>query len=162
MGRKSDIKKTNAMRELDTARIGYRTVMYEVDETDLSGLHLAHELGADPSQIFKTLVLEDDHKENLVCCIPVDCELDLKKVAAVAGVKRAEMIAMKTLFDVTGYIRGGCSPLAMKRRFPTFIDETAILFEEIAVSGGMRGIQIIVNPEQLAGVVDASFADLTR
>lgn len=154
--------KTNAMRILDTAGVPYRTATYTVDEDDLSGTHVAAQLGQPPEQVFKTLVLEGERTGHLVCCIPSNCELDLKKVARVAGDKRVEMIPMKTLFDITGYVRGGCSPLGMKKAFPTFIDESATLFDEIAVSAGERGQQIIVAPEALAGVVGATFADLVE
>lgn len=158
MGKKPG--KTNAMRMLEVAGVAYRTETYEVDESDLSGVHVAAELGQSPDQVFKTLVLLGEKTGHLVCCIPSDCELDLKKVARVAGDKRVEMIPMKTLFDVTGYIRGGCSPLGMKKAFPTFIDESATLFDEIAVSAGERGRQIICEPVALAEACGASFADL--
>lgn len=152
--------KTNAMRLLDAAGIAYRTASYEVDENDLSGLHVAQQLGQSPDQVFKTLVLLGERSGHLVCCIPVSCELDLKKVARAAGDKRAEMIPMKTLFATTGYIRGGCSPLGMKKPFPTFIDETAQLFDEVAVSAGERGQQIILAPNDLLQAAGAHYADL--
>ncbi len=155
-------KKTNAMRLLDAAGIAYRTVEYEVDENDLSGVHVARQLGQPCEQIFKTLVLKGEKKGYLVCCIPVDQELDLKKAAKAFGEKKVEMIHMKDLLAVTGYIRGGCSPIGMKKKFPTWIDETAVLFEEIAVSGGVRGEQIFLNPEDLAELIQAKFADLVK
>jgi len=153
-------EKTNVMRLLDAAKIPYRTMEYEVDETDLSGLHVAQQLGQDPDTCFKTLVLKGEKTGYLVCCIPVAQELDLKKVARAAGDKKVEMLPMKELLPVTGYIRGGCSPIGMKKKFPTYVDETAILFEEIAVSAGMRGAQVILDPQRLAEYVDASFRDL--
>ncbi len=159
---KMDKKKTNAMRLLDAAGIPYRTVEYEVDESDLSGVHVARALGEPCEQIFKTLVLKGEKNGYLVCCIPVDQELDLKKAAKAAGEKKVEMIHMKELLPVTGYIRGGCSPVGMKKKFPTWIDETAILYEEIAVSGGVRGEQVFLNPEALAEFVQAAFADLVK
>lgn len=160
MGR-SHVVKTNAMRLLDAAGIPYRTVSYEVDESDLSGVHVAAQLGQPPEQVFKTLVLTGERTGYLVCCIPSPCELDLRKVAAAAGDKKVEMLPMKTLLDVTGYIRGGCSPLGMKKMFPTFIDETAQLFDEVAVSAGMRGEQIVLSAEALASLIGARFVDLT-
>lgn len=152
--------KTNAMRMLDAAGIAYRTASYEVDENDLSGVHVAESLGQPPEQVFKTLVLIGERTGNLVCCIPSADELDLKKVAQAAGDKKVEMIHLRELFDLTGYIRGGCSPIGMKKPFPTYIDETAVLFDEIAVSAGVRGEQIIIAPELLAEFVGASFTDL--
>lgn len=154
--------KTNAMRLLDSAKIDYRVMEYEVDEDDLSGAHVADSIGADHDSVFKTLVLKGEKKGYLVCCIPVDAELDLKKVAKVAGDKKVEMIHMKELLPLTGYVRGGCSPVGMKKAFPTYIEETAILYDEIAVSAGVRGAQIIVNPEKLAEFVKAEFASLSK
>ena len=158
MGKK--LHKTNAMRILDSEGVAYRTATYEVDENDLSGMHVAASLGQDPEQLFKTLVLVGERMGHVVCCIPTNCELDLKKVARAAGDKRVEMLPLKKLTPLTGYVRGGCSPLGMKKRFPTFIDETAVLFDEIYISAGERGEQIIVNGEDLARVVGATFADL--
>ena len=154
--------KTNAMRMLDKAKIEYRTKEYEVDESDLSGSHAADMMGVDHGSVFKTLVLKGEKMGYLVCCIPVDAELDLKKTARAAGDKKVEMIPMKDLLAVTGYIRGGCSPIGMKKKFPTYIEETAVLFDEIAVSAGVRGAQIIINPEQLKEYVGASFAGLVQ
>ncbi|MCR5582844.1 MAG: Cys-tRNA(Pro) deacylase [Eggerthellaceae bacterium] len=158
MGKK--LHKTNAMRILDSEGVAYRTATYEVDENDLSGMHVAASLGQDPEQLFKTLVLVGERMGHVVCCIPTNCELDLKKVARAAGDKRVEMLPLKKLTPLTGYVRGGCSPLGMKKQFPTFIDETAVLFDEIYISAGERGEQIIVNGEDLARVVGATFADL--
>lgn len=155
-------EKTNVMRLLDAAGIPYRTMEYEVDENDLSGVHVAQQLGQDPDTCFKTLVLKGEKTGYLVCCIPVAEELDLKKAARAAGDKKVEMIPMKDLLAVTGYIRGGCSPIGMKKKFPTYIEETAVLFDEIAVSAGVRGAQIIINPEQLKEYVGASFAGLVQ
>lgn len=157
---KKKMHKTNAMRLLENAGVDYRTATYEVDENDLGGVHVAEQLGQPPEMVFKTLVLIGERKGNIVCCIPSSSELDLKKVAKVAGDKRVEMIPMKQLLPLTGYIRGGCSPLGMKKQFPTYIDETAVLFDEIAISAGERGSQILVNAEQLSEVIDAPFADL--
>lgn len=146
---------------LEAAGIPFRTAEYEVDENDLSGTHVAAQLGQPPEQVFKTLVLKGEKTGYLVCCIPVNEELDLKKAARAAKDKKVEMIPMKDLLPVTGYIRGGCSPVGMKKKFPTFIDETAILFDEIAVSAGVRGAQIIINPEKLCEYVGAEMTELT-
>jgi len=154
------MNKTNAMRLLDAAKIPYKTAEYEVDENDLSGIHVAEQLGQPAEQVFKTLVLKGERTGFFVCCIPVDKELDLKKAAKAAGDKKAEMLPLKDLLPTTGYIRGGCSPIGMKKKFPTFIDETAELFDEIAVSAGVRGAQIIVNGGTLAEYLGAKFADL--
>lgn len=153
-------EKTNVMRLLDAAGISYRSQEYEVDESDLSGVHVAAQLRQDPDSVLKTLVLKGEKTGYLVCCIPVAESLDLKKVARASGNKKVEMIPMKDLLSVTGYIRGGCSPIGMKKRFPTYIEETAVLFDEIAVSGGIRGMQIILNPEDLRQYVDGIFASL--
>ena len=155
------MNKTNAVRMLEAAKINFRTAEYTVDENDLSGMHVAEQLGQPPEQVFKTLVLKGEKKGYLVCCIPVDRELDLKKAAKAAGDKKVEMIPMKDLLSVTGYIRGGCSPVGMKKKFPTYIDETAILFDEIAVSAGVRGGQIIINPDDLCNYVEGEYIDLT-
>lgn len=152
--------KTNAMRLLTTAKIPFDTVEYEVDEDDLSGVHTAQVLGTDPDCMFKTLVCRDDKGGYFVFCIPVAYELDLKKCAAAAGVKRVEMIHVKELLPLTGYIRGGCSPVGMKKKFPTLIDETATMYDRIYVSAGQRGVQMYVDPVQLADYVEAKFADL--
>lgn len=148
------------MRLLDAAKIPYKTAEYEVDENDLSGIHVAEHLGQPAEQVFKTLVLKGERTGFFVCCIPVDKELDLKKAAKAAGDKKAEMLPLKSLLPTTGYIRGGCSPVGMKKKFPTFIDETAELFDEIAVSAGVRGAQIIINGTALAEYLGAKFADL--
>ncbi|MCH4220895.1 MAG: Cys-tRNA(Pro) deacylase [Eggerthellaceae bacterium] len=157
---KHKIHKTNAMRYLDVHNITYRTASYTWDESDLGGLHVADQLGQDPEQVFKTLVLKGERKGYVVCCIPSSSTLDLKKVAHAAGDKKVEMLPVKKLLPTTGYVRGGCSPLEMKRTFPTFIDETAILFDEIAISAGERGEQIIVNGEELANLIGAPLVDL--
>ena len=154
--------KTNAMRQLETAGIPFSVGEYEVDESDLSGVHAANVLGLDPDRMFKTLVCRDDRGGYQVFCIPVAYELNLKKCAVAAGVKRVEMIHVKELLPLTGYVRGGCSPIGMKKKFPTFFDETALLCDEIYVSAGQRGLQLIVSPEALCSFVDGSFADLIQ
>lgn len=152
--------KTNVMRLLDAAGIEYEVKEYEVDEQDLSGSHAASMIGADHDMIYKTLVLKGEKTGYLVCCIPVDEELDLKKVARVVKDKKVEMIHMKELLPLTGYIRGGCSPIGMKKAFPTYIEETAVLYDQIAVSGGQRGVQIFVGPEDLASYIKAELVSL--
>lgn len=152
--------KTNVMRLLDAANISYESKEYEVDEKDLSGSHAADMMGADHDTIFKTLVLKGEKTGYLVCCIPVDEELDLKKVAKAAHDKKVELIPMKDLLPLTGYIRGGCSPIGMKKKFPLYIEEIAILFDKIAVSAGQRGVQILLSPNDLCAYTEGSFAPL--
>ena len=152
--------KTNVMRLLDAAGIEYIPGEYEVDENNLSGSHAADMMGVEHDSMYKTLVLKGEKKGYLVCCIPVDEELDLKKVAKAAGDKKVEMIHMKDLLPLTGYIRGGCSPVGMKKRFPTYIEETAILYDRITVSAGQRGVQISAEPDKLAGYLEAELAPL--
>ena len=154
--------KTNVMRLLESAGIAYRTAEYEYDEANLSGLHAAEQVGMDAEQVFKTLVTRGDKTGILVFCIPVDMELDLKKAASVSKNKKVEMTHMKELLGLTGYIRGGCSPIGMKKKYPTFIDETCILFDEIAVSAGVRGEQVILNPQDLVQYIEATEADITK
>ena len=153
---------TNAMRLLNQAKIQYDTSEYEVDESDLSGVHAARMLGIDPDCMFKTLVTRGEKKGIYVFCIPVAEELDLKKCAAATGDKKVEMIHVKELLGLTGYVRGGCSPIGMKKKYPTYIDEIATLFDRIYVSAGMRGQQIILDPEDLRSYTDAAFVDLTK
>ena len=152
--------KTNAVRLVEQAGISCREAFYEFDENDLNGMHAAEALSMPPEQVFKTLVARGERTGINVFCIPVCCELDLKKAAKAAGDKNMELIAVKELLPLTGYIRGGCSPVGMKKKFPTFIDETCILWEEIAVSAGERGHQLIVNPESLAQLVGAKLTDI--
>ena len=154
--------KTNVMRLLDAARIVYETGTYEVDEIDLSGSHAADLMGVDHDRMYKTLVLKGEKKGYLVCCIPVDEELDLKKAARAAGEKKVEMIHVKDMFDITGYIRGGCSPIGMKKAFPTYIHATAAGLPFIYVSAGVRGLQLKVAPSDLAACVRATFAEISR
>lgn len=159
---KDKIQKTNAMRLLDSAGIDYSMASYDYDESDLSGVHAAHELGVSEDIVFKTLVTRGDGDAFFVFVIPVAESLDLKKAAKASGNKSIEMIHVKEILDITGYIRGGCSPIGMKKAYPTFIDETAVLFDEIYFSAGKRGVQIILNPETLAEVSNAEFVDLTK
>ena len=152
--------KTNAVRLVQQAKLPCREQFYEYDEKDLSGLHAAEAIGMPPEQVFKTLVARGEKTGIHVFCIPVCCELDLKKAAKAAGDKNMELVAVKELLGLTGYIRGGCSPVGMKKKYPTHFDETCILWEEIAVSAGARGHQMISPPEALAQLVDAEMADL--
>ncbi|MGN0979609.1 MAG: Cys-tRNA(Pro) deacylase [Candidatus Avoscillospira sp.] len=154
--------KTNAVRLIEQAGLPFRTAEYEYDESDLGGLHAAQAVGMPPEQVFKTLVARGEKRGVLVFCIPVCCALDLKKAAKAAGDKKVEMVHMKELLGLTGYIRGGCSPIGMKRSYPTFIDETAELFDEIAVSAGMRGQQLILGPDDLIHYADMTVCDLTE
>lgn len=154
------INKTNAARLLDSAKIDYQLIPYEVDESDLSAVHVAGQLGEDVRQVFKTLVLKGDKSGYFVCIIPGAAELDLKLAAKVSGNKNCEMIPMKDLLSVTGYIRGACSPLAMKKEYPTYIDESCLQFNTIYVSAGKRGLQIQVSPKDLIGLKNISVAEL--
>lgn len=158
----SALPRTNAMRMLDAARIPYEVLTYEVDENDLSGVHIAEQLSYPPEMIFKTLVAHGDRTGYLVFCIPVALEIDLRTAASLTGNKKIEMVHVKDLLSLTGYIRGGCSPIGMKKKFPTYIDETAQLFDEIAVSGGVRGEQVLLHPEALGTFTEAVFADLVK
>ena len=154
------IEKTNAARLLDKAGIAYRLVPYEFDENDLAVQHVADCLGQDIAQVFKTLVLHGDKTGHIVCVVPGDMEVDLKALAKVSGNKKVEMIAMKDLLNVTGYIRGGCSPVGMKKRFPTFFHSTAKSFETIFVSAGVRGLQLEISPSLLIDFVGGTVADV--
>ena len=152
--------KTNAVRLVEQARIPCREHFYEFDENDLNGNHAAAAIGMPPEQVFKTLVARGPKTGIHVFCIPVCCELDLKKAARAAGDKSMEMVPVKELLSLTGYIRGGCSPVGMKKKYPTYLDETCILWEEIAVSAGERGHQMVVTPEGLAELTGAELVDL--
>jgi Cys-tRNA(Pro)/Cys-tRNA(Cys) deacylase len=154
--------KTNAMRLLDAANISFTVKEYPADEFDLSAVHAAQFIDLPAEQIFKTLVLQGASGAYAVCCIPAAAELDLKKTARAAGEKSAALIPMKELQPLTGYVRGGCSPIGMKKQFPSFIDETAELFDVIGVSAGERGVQVALAPAELARFIGAQFADLTK
>ncbi|MDE6048851.1 MAG: Cys-tRNA(Pro) deacylase [Paramuribaculum sp.] len=153
-------KKTNVARLLDKAGISYSLVPYTVDESDLSAVHVAAELGEDIRQVFKTIVLRGERTGYFVCVVPGDAEIDLKLAAKAAGDKKAELIHMKDLLPLTGYIRGGCSPIGMKKQFPTFFHSSAADFDTIYVSAGVRGLQIAINPADLIKYVGATLADL--
>ncbi len=156
--------KTNAMRELEGAHVAFELHTYEVeDETSVNlGVRVAQATGIDPDSAFKTLVCVSPRKTYAVFCIPVACELDLKKAARAAGEKSLSMLNWRELPAVTGYVRGGCSPVGMKKAFPTFIDETAQLFDRIAVSGGRIGTQLVLDPIALASFCNAQFVDLVE
>lgn len=152
--------KTNAVRLVMQAGIPCREIFYEYDEHDLNGNHAAAAIGMPREQVFKTLVARGEKTGIHVFCIPVCCELDLKKAAKAAGDKKIELVAVKELLNLTGYIRGGCSPVGMKKRYPTYFDETAELWDEIAVSAGERGHQMILPPLALAELVEAKLVDI--
>lgn len=155
------IAKTNVARLLDRAKIKYELVPYVVDENDLSAGHIAEQLGENIEQVFKTLVLRGDKTGHFVCVIPGEDEVDLKKAAKVSGNKKAELIHMKELLPTTGYIRGGCSPIGMKKPFPTFFHESCQMHSYIYVSAGVRGLQLKINPSDLVNYVGATVCDLT-
>ena len=154
--------KTNACRILDQRKVAYELISYEVDENDLGAQHIADQLGEDIDQVFKTLVLRGDKIAYFVCVIPGNDELDLKKTAKATGNKSCDLIPMKELLPLTGYIRGGCSPVGMKKQCPTFIHETCELFDYIYVSAGVRGLQFKLNPQDLIQLVGMKVADLTQ
>ena len=156
----SKLQKTNAARLLDQKKIAYELIPYEVDENDLGAQHIADQLGEDINQVFKTLVLKGERMGYFVCVVPGNAEVDLKKAAKVAGDKKCDLIPMKELLPLTGYIRGGCSPIGMKKHFPTFIHESCQNFDYIYVSAGQRGLQFRINPQDLISVAGATVADL--
>lgn len=158
MGQK--VQKTNAARLLDKAKIKYELIPYEVDENELAATHVARQLGEDISQVFKTIILTAGPGKYFVCVVPGDADIDLKKAAKIAGFKKVDLIPMKELLPLTGYIRGGYSPIGMKKPFPTFFHETAIDFPEIFVSAGVRGMQFKISPHDLISYVGGKVADL--
>ena len=153
-------KKTNAVRLVTQRGFSCSEAFYEYDENDLNGMHAAEALNLPPEQVFKTLVARGPKNGICVFCIPVCCELDLKLAAKAAGDKSIAMLPLKELLDVTGYIRGGCSPIGMKKSYPTFIDETCQLFDEIAVSAGERGHQMILSPAAIIEITNAKMVDI--
>lgn len=161
MNHKDKVTKTNAARLLDKAGIPYRLIPYTVDPDNLAVDHVAAELGEDINTVFKTLVLHGEKVGYFVCVVPGNMEVDLKKAARVAGAKKADLIPMKDLLGVTGYIRGGCSPIGMKKPFPTFFHSTALDYTDIYVSAGVRGLQIKIAPAQLVKFCNATVADIT-
>ncbi len=153
--------KTNAMRLLDKAKIKYDTIEYEIDENDLSGVTIAKKANLDDKMVFKTLVAKGDKTGYLVFCIPVAKEVDLKKAAKISGNKKIEMVHVKDLLGLTGYIRGGCSPVGMKKKFDTYFDETCKNFEKITVSAGVRGCQLLLNTGDITKFTNAKINSLT-
>ena len=156
------IQKTNVCRLLDAAGIVYELIEYAVDESDLSATHVAEQLGEDIDTVFKTIVLEGDKVKHFVCVVPGACEVDLKKAARASGNKSCKPIAQKELLPLTGYIRGGCSPLGLKKNFPIFIHETAMQFPYIYVSAGERGVQVKVAPADLVKATRATVGVIAR
>ena len=154
------IQKTNAARLLDRAKIAYELIPYIVDENNLAATHVAEQLGEDIGQVFKTLVLKGDRTSYFVCVIPGDLEVNLKAAAKCSGNKKCDLIPMKDLLGVTGYIRGGCTPIGMKKTFPTFIHETIRKFDYIYISAGVRGLQIKIAPEDLISYIGAEVEDI--
>ena len=157
---KTKINKTNAARLLDKAKVAYELIPYEVDENDLSAPHVAAQLGEDINCVFKTLVLHGDKTGHFVCVIPGEHEVDLKLAAKVSGNKKCDLIPVKELLPLTGYIRGGCSPVGMKKLFPTYIHRTCLDFPYIYVSAGMRGLQLKIAPHDLIREVKAEVCEL--
>ncbi len=155
------ISKTNAMRLLDKAKIEYTPLTYVPNEDDLSGTTVASQIGLDAKIVFKTLTAKGDKTGFLVFCVPSCCELDLKKAAKVSGNKSIELLHVKDLLSVTGYIRGGCSPVGMKKNYPVFIDETALSYDKITVSAGVKGCQLLLSPTELISFVNAEVHSLT-
>ena len=155
------MKKTNAARLLDSQKIPYELIPYEVEETDLGAQHVADQLHEDIRQVFKTLVLKGDRSGHFVCVVPGAEEVDLKKAAKVSGNKKCDLIPQKELLPLTGYIRGGCSPIGMKKAFPTYLDSSAEQFDHIFVSAGVRGLQFKLSPQHLIQASSALICELT-
>lgn len=159
---KKGIEKTNAARLLDRAGIAYNLIPYEFDESDLAASHVAQSLGEPIERVFKTLVLHGDKNGYLVCVVPGNTEVDLKALAKASSNKKTEMIPMKDLLGVTGYIRGGCSPIGMKKKYPTYIHSTALGFDSIFISAGVRGLQLQLSPSELVAFTNATVGDFAE
>lgn len=157
---KQKINKTNVARLLDKAKVAYELIPYEVDETDLSAVHVAAQLGEDVDLVFKTIVLHGEKTGYFVCVVPGEHEIDLKKAARVSGNKKCELLPMKELLPTTGYIRGGCSPIGMKKHFPTYLHESAAQYQSVYISAGQRGLQVKLAPADLLREAQAVYADL--
>ena len=155
------MKKTNAMRILESLGIEYKVLSYEWDEEHLDAVHASQTAGLLPQQVFKTIVMQDTDKAVFVFCLPADFSVSLKKARALTGSRDLDLIKLSQLQDLTGYIRGGCSPLGMKKHYPTYIEELAQLEEHIYVSAGQRGLQLKIKPEDLVHAANAAFADFT-
>lgn len=158
----TQLKKTNAARLLDQAKVAYELIPYDVDPDDLAAAHVAQSLGEDLRQVFKTIVLQGDKVKYFVCVVPGDKEINLKMAAKVSGNKKCDTLPLKELLPLTGYIRGGCSPIGMKKLFPTYIHESAQAFPFVFVSAGVRGLQLKISPKDLAEQSKATFAVLTE
>ena len=156
------ITKTNALRMLDKHHIDYEILEYEYDEEHLSGDHILHQVDLAASQIYKTLVLQDHDRHYLVCCIPILEEIDLKNLAKAAHVKNVAMIHQKDLLSVTGYIRGGCSPVGMKKQFPTYFQEDILKEEKVAFSAGKRGMQVVLKPQDIIDMVQGKLVSVIK
>ncbi|MCI5491900.1 MAG: Cys-tRNA(Pro) deacylase [Prevotellaceae bacterium] len=157
---KSNVKKTNAARLLDKHAVSYELVPYQVDEQHLEASHVAQSLGEDIRQVFKTIVMQGDKERYFVCVVPGDKEINLKLAAKESGNKKCDTLPLKELLPLTGYIRGGCSPLGMKKQYPTYIDESALNWDTIYVSAGVRGLQLKLSPKDLSNECQASFVKL--
>lgn len=155
------MNKTNAMRQLDAAKIKYTPCEYVVDENDLSGVHIADSVGLPYEKVFKTIVTRSDKGRIFVFCVPCHKEIDLKRAAAVTGSKRIGPLPVKELLGITGYIRGGCSPVGMKKKFPTYFDESAGTLDELTVSAGVKGIQLLVSSADIIKFTSATLVDVT-
>lgn len=162
MAKNDKIEKTNAARLLDRAKIKYSLVPYEVDPDDLAAQHIADTLGEDINRVFKTLVLFGEKAGHFVCVVPGNTEVDLKKAAKAAGAKKADLIPMKELLPLTGYIRGGCTSIGMKKKFPTFFHSSALNFDKIFVSAGQRGLQLEIAPQDIIDYTEAVVTDLIK
>lgn len=152
--------KTNVMRLLEQVGIPYKAMEYEVDEDNLAGERVASQIGISPDQVFKTLVAKGEKKGIVVFCIPVSLELNLKKAASAVGDKKIEMLHVKDLLGTTGYVRGGCSPIGMKKKYETYMDETALLYDEITISAGVRGCQLCIPRQELVKYINATLCDI--
>lgn len=154
------MEKTNAIRALEQEGLTFDILTYEVDPEDLSAGTVALKCGIEPERVYKTLVLSSERQDVFVCIIPGDQELDLKKAARAVGAKRVELVAMKQLLQLTGYVRGGCSPIGMKKSYRTFIEESCLLYQSICISGGRRGLQVLLDPRELIRTTGAELTDL--
>jgi Cys-tRNA(Pro)/Cys-tRNA(Cys) deacylase len=154
------MNKTNAVRIIEARKIPFETFEYDVNEDDLSGISVARKINADEDSVFKTLVTRNEKNQIIVFCVPVNQELNLKKAASVSGSKKIEMIKTAELLAITGYVRGGCSPIGMKKEYPVYIEETAQIMENIYISAGIRGMQVRISTSNLAAVLNAIFADV--
>ena len=154
------VTKTNVARLLDKAKINYELISYPVDESDLSAQHIAETVGEDINKVFKTIVLKGDRNGHFICVVPGNCEVDLKLAAKASGNKKADLILMKELLPLTGYIRGGCSPIGLKKPFPIFYHSSITLYDKIYVSAGQRGTQLLIAPSELIAYTNGTITDL--